>query len=825
LSKGAPRAGVGQLWSPRIEQIAHHDAAKAALVAATALLYYAAAEFGLALNLPATMTPAMWPPAGVLVALLLLTPREVWWLVIIAAAPAHVAAHWRAGVEWTADVPWRLLYDLVLAGGVGVLLRRVLAERNPFGSWRELLVYVSTAVIVAPSLMAFAAPEVVDALRGGTRAGYAETWLTASLSYALPLLTLTPALYLWLQHGLDWLRRGRPLQYLEAALIAVAAAAIYATVAGVKDTDQAFLYLFLLPLLWAAARFGVGGAATIASAGALLWTLVGVVPGELLIVDVERSGVLDLQIYLFAASTTALVLGALSEEGARSARALSDSELRYRTIVESQTDLVCRNLPDTTLTFVNEAYCRYFRSSREELIGRKWIDLLPAGSHPTVRAALAGLSRSAPILVHEHEVLLPDGGVGWMQWVDRAIFDDSGRIVEVQGVGRDLTALKRVEQSLRESEQRFRLVLRATKDVIYDWDVVHDVLWSSAQGGWTSPDAPSNLEEWSRGLHEDDHERYLSDLATVLKSKDVDWEIEYRYSRDGKPMQYVHERACIMRDARGAAVRMIGSIADITDHRRLAEARQALAQVARLATVGEITASITHEINQPLAAIVNNAEAGLLRARGNAPPEVLEIIDDIRKDGLRASDIVERLAVLLRGQEPLQERLAIDELVRDAASLLRTEFRRRRTQLDVRCDGRAIVSGDAARLQQVMLNLLLNALDATCGRAESNRSIEVRTRSLDAARCVQVDVVDSGVGVPAERLGTIFDSFVTTKPHGMGLGLAVTRSIVKAHGGRIWAANNADGAGATFSFELPLAAADDRVDGAESDEVGQRLQH
>ena len=819
---------MNQTWSLRIGETAHQDAAKAALAAATALLYYAAAELGLALHLPASTTPSVWPPVGVLVAVLLLTPRDLWWLVLVAAAPAHIAAQWRAGFEWTTDLPWRLIYDLALAGGVGLLLRRVLVERNPFDSWRELLVYVSTAVIAAPSVMAFAAPEVVHALRTQAGGAFAEAWLTAALSYALPLLTLTPALYLWLQHGVDWLRHARPIQYVEAALIAVAAGAIYAPVAGDDAANQAFLYLFLLPLLWAAARFGLGGAATIASVGALMWTLVGVVPGALLIVDTERSGVLDLQIYLFAASLTALTLGALSDERARAARALTDSEQRYRTIVESQMDLVCRNLPDTTLTFVNEAYCRFFQASREELLGRKWIDLLPPESHATVRAALAGLSRSAPTVSYEHEVLLPDGSVGWMQWLDTAIIDGSGRVSEVQGVGRDLTGQKRVEQSLRESEQRFRLVLRATKDVIYDWDIVHDVLWSSAHGGeWAPPTtgSPSNLEDWTRGLHEDDHDRYLSDLTTVLKSRDDYWEIEYRYSRDGGPIQYVHERACILRDARGAAIRMIGSVADITDHKRLEEARQALVQVARLATVGEITASITHEINQPLAAIVNNAEAGLslLMKHRSAPQEVLEIVEDIRKDSLRATEIVEHLAELLRGQEPLYGPLAIDEIVKDSASLLRAEFRRRRTQLEVRCDAHATVSGDAARLQQVMLNLLLNALDATSGRAEASRRIRVQTHALPE-RGVQVDVIDTGVGVPPERLSTIFESFVTTKPNGMGLGLAVTRAIIGAHGGRIWAVNNADGGGATFSFELPLAGRTES-DVPRSDELGKSVQH
>jgi C4-dicarboxylate-specific signal transduction histidine kinase len=237
--------------------------------------------------------------------------------------------------------------------------------------------------------------------------------------------------------------------------------------------------------------------------------------------------------------------------------------------------------------------------------------------------------------------------------------------------------------------------------------------------------------------------------------------------------------------------------------RRLEEAHHALARVAPLATLGEITASITHEINQPLAAILNNTEAGLsiLNTQG-APQELRTILDNLRQDCLRARDIVQRLAGLLRGQDALLKPLAIDNVVTDSASLLRTEFRRRHAHLEVRCDAHAMVLGDAARLEQVMLNLLLNALDATSAGPDSRRRILVQTY-LTAQQRAQVDVVDYGSGVPVERLTTIFDSFVTTKPDGMGIGLAVTRSIIQAHGGRVWAANNVDGVGATFSFQLP----------------------
>jgi signal transduction histidine kinase len=233
--------------------------------------------------------------------------------------------------------------------------------------------------------------------------------------------------------------------------------------------------------------------------------------------------------------------------------------------------------------------------------------------------------------------------------------------------------------------------------------------------------------------------------------------------------------------------------------------RVQLLHASRLAVAGELTASIAHEINQPLGAILSNADAAemLIQSDQLRRDELLQILADIKRDDLRASEVIKRLRALLARHDTERRRFNLNEAVHTTAGILRAEARRREVDVeyDLRAE-RADVLGDVVQIQQVIINLMLNAFDASAGVPKDACRVVVETR--DTANGVQVSVRDFGVGIAAADLPRVFDSFFSTKRNGMGLGLAIARSIVEAHGGTI-SASGCD-VGVEFRIILPLAA-------------------
>jgi C4-dicarboxylate-specific signal transduction histidine kinase len=230
-----------------------------------------------------------------------------------------------------------------------------------------------------------------------------------------------------------------------------------------------------------------------------------------------------------------------------------------------------------------------------------------------------------------------------------------------------------------------------------------------------------------------------------------------------------------------------------------------LDRVARVTTMGELTASIAHEVNQPLAAVVTNGNA-CLRWLSAEPPnfdEAREAIHRIVRDGNRASEVIARIRALLKKDEPVARRLDCNDFLREIIALTQTEVARRGAtlQTDLSADLPA-VTGDRVQLQQVLLNLIMNALDAISARPEGPRIVRIRTNALER-KSILVAVEDSGIGIDPDQASRLFDAFYTTKSDGLGMGLSISRSIVEAHGGRLWASANV-GAGATFQFSLPI---------------------
>jgi PAS domain S-box-containing protein len=244
---------------------------------------------------------------------------------------------------------------------------------------------------------------------------------------------------------------------------------------------------------------------------------------------------------------------------------------------------------------------------------------------------------------------------------------------------------------------------------------------------------------------------------------------------------------------------------DVTEHREAEEARRQLAQTSRVALLGEITASIAHEVNQPLGAILSNTDAAIILMQPASPPldDVRQILADIRRDNLRAGAVIERVRALVGHRETQHVPLDLNTVLLGTLKLVAHDARRRGVGLSHDLAGDLpLVHADAAQLEQVLLNLLLNAMDAMKDTPIASRQIILRS-SRQGADAIEAVVEDRGHGIPPDQLGRIFDSFVTTKERGMGLGLALARSIAEAHGGNLYATNNPAG-GATFHLVLPI---------------------
>jgi len=314
-------------------------------------------------------------------------------------------------------------------------------------------------------------------------------------------------------------------------------------------------------------------------------------------------------------------------------------------------------------------------------------------------------------------------------------------------------------------------------------------------------------------VHPEDWERTTqARMNAVCGSQPYD--VEYRVLRPNGELRIVHSRGDVTRDELGHPRRIFGTVQDVTERkraeeelreseRRYREAQMELAHVNRVTTMGQLTASIAHEVNQPIAAAVTSADAGLrwLAARPPDLAEVREAFDRVIRAGNRAGDVIGRIRALIRRMPEQKAPLDINETILETIALTRSEMRRHRILLHTElANGPPRICGDRVQLQQVILNLIMNAIEAMSELNEGPRDLLIST-SLDTPGGVIVAVRDSGPGLKPESLDRLFDPFYTTKPAGMGMGLSICRSITEAHGGRLWAAANAP-RGAVFQFTL-----------------------
>jgi PAS domain S-box-containing protein len=374
------------------------------------------------------------------------------------------------------------------------------------------------------------------------------------------------------------------------------------------------------------------------------------------------------------------------------------------------------------------------------------------------------------------------------------------------GIAVDITARKQAEAELRLSEARFHAVVEQASDGFELLDLDGRYLEVNAatlrQLGYSREEILRlTVFDVDSSLNRD---RFIKESLAITDAKPLHLETVHR-RKDGSTFPVDVSVSTIQLGDRRCVFALVRDISE----RKQAEAetqRQSaeLAHVARVSTMGELAASVAHELNQPLGAILANAEAADLFLNQNPPAlgELRDILTDIRKDDERASEVIRRMRALLRKHELDRQPLGINSLVEDVLQVVSGDAALRKMAMSADlAPGLPKILGDRVHLQQVLLNLLLNAMDAMAGEPRERRRLSLRTR-LSTDGLVEITVMDSGHGIAPDKLPRLFEPFYTTKPNGMGMGLSISRTIIAAHHGKILAENNAAG-GATFRVTLP----------------------
>jgi PAS domain S-box-containing protein len=375
--------------------------------------------------------------------------------------------------------------------------------------------------------------------------------------------------------------------------------------------------------------------------------------------------------------------------------------------------------------------------------------------------------------------------------------------------------IERANRSLLENEQRLRLLLETTSAIPWEADA------KTWQFTYVGPQAVELLgypadcwyerDFWVSHIHPDDRE-YAVEFCLKSSSSLMEYQFEYRMIAADRSAVWIHDTVSVVAK-NGAPAILRGFMLNITERKRaeseLQHHREELAHVTRVSTMGELATSLAHELNQPLGAILSNAEAAGLFLQADPPAlnEVRDILADICKDDQRASEIIRGMRSLLRKQKLARQSLDINKAVEEVLKLLRIDAATRKVAMKFeRTEDLPPVWGDRVHLQQVLLNLVLNGMEALAGVPEEGRQLVVRIGPGDDGT-VKIAVSDSGPGIPADKLPKLFEPFLTTKKEGMGMGLSIARTIVESHQGQIWAENNS-GVGATFYVTLPVSKED-----------------
>ena len=493
-------------------------------------------------------------------------------------------------------------------------------------------------------------------------------------------------------------------------------------------------------------------------------------------------------------------------ERKRIEEALKANAEKYRAVVEDQVELICRFVPDGTITFANRAFCQFYGKTSEEVVGKSYLSLIAEPQYPVFTASIEDLLSEPGKVIYDIQPYKKGEGTMWMEQTLRALISGNGQVEKFQVVLRDITDKRKAEQALRESKEQYQLVFDRMQDgfavfeILYgDDDKATDARFLEVNPAFERIAGVKGNDVVGKTLWEVFPTMRLKSVELwkdlISKSKNVLIEELYAVTLD----KYLRISGLSLKKGRYAVL-----ISDMTAQKKMMEK---LMRADRLSSLGEMAAGLAHEINNPLTGVMGLAH--LLMEKPEISDSVRDDAGTIYKEANRAAGILRDFLVFARGQKPDKQTADINSIVDSVLKLRRTYMRKSGIEVIISlADDLPELLLDVSQIQQVFLNIVLNA-EYFMYEAHKKGLLNITTRSVD--NVVQVIIADNGPGMSVETISHIFDPFFTTKElgRGTGLGLSISYGIIKEHNGNIYVESKL-GHGASFIVELPIYSTNDQ---------------